>query len=121
MQMSARASLSGTGPISRCKNPGPSNATLQLHSCFDYASLIHCHIAKAFDANHAPPQQICAPAHTQTMQVVWETQLSTADESALQDAMLQRLAEREIGYYGRPGLPRPGAISKGAAPGMVRR
>ena len=51
--------------------------------------------------------------------MVWETQLSTADESALQDAMLQRLAEREIGYYGKPGLPRPGAISKGAASGMV--
>lgn len=54
------------------------------------------------------------------MQVVWESQLSTADESALQDAMLQRLAEREVGYYGKPGLPRPGAITKSAAPGMVQ-
>jgi hypothetical protein len=51
---------------------------------------------------------------------VFESQLSTADESALQDAMLQRLAEREVGYYGQSGLPRPGAITKGAAPGMVR-
>ena len=50
---------------------------------------------------------------------MFESQLSTADESALQDAMLQRLAEREVGYYGQPGLPRPGAITKGAAPGMV--
>ena len=52
-------------------------------------------------------------------QVVWESQLGTADEAAMQDAMLQKLAEREVGYYGKPGLPRPGAI-KGAAPGMVR-
>ena len=37
----------------------------------------------------------------------------------MQDAMLQRLAERETGYYGKPGLSRPGAITKGAAPGMV--
>ena len=53
------------------------------------------------------------------LQVVWESQLGTADEAAMQDAMLQKLAEREVGYYGKPGLPRPGAI-KGAAPGMVR-
>ena len=53
------------------------------------------------------------------LQVVWESQLSTADEAALQDALLQRLAEREVGYYGKPGLSRPGAITKGAAPGMV--
>jgi len=52
-------------------------------------------------------------------QVLWESQLGTADEAAMQDAMLQKLAEREVGYYGKPGLPRPGAI-KGAAPGMVR-
>lgn len=37
----------------------------------------------------------------------------------MQDALLQRLAEREVGYYGKPGLSRPGAITKGAAPGMV--
>ena len=37
----------------------------------------------------------------------------------MQDALLQRLAERETGYYGKPGLSRPGAITKGAAPGMV--
>ena len=54
-----------------------------------------------------------------TLQVVWESQLSTADEAAMQDALLQRLAEREVGYYGKPGLSRPGAITKGAAPGMV--
>lgn len=53
------------------------------------------------------------------LQVVWESQLSTADEAAMQDALLQRLAEREVGYYGKPGLSRPGAITKGAAPGMV--
>ena len=80
----------------------------------------YSHSAEAFNAVHAPPQKMSAQLMAQTMQVVWETQLSTADESALQDAMLQRLAEREIGYYGKPGLPRPGAISKGAAPGMVR-
>ena len=77
-------------------------------------------LAEAFNAVYAPPQKIFAQLMAQTVQVVWETQLSTADESALQDAMLQRLAERELGYYGKPGLPRPGAISKGAAPGMVR-
>ena len=120
MQMSARASLSGTGPISRCKNLGASNAALQLHSCFYQTAMDYSHSAEAFNAVHAPPQKIFAQLMAQTMQVVWETQLSTADESALQNAMLQRLAEREIGYYGKPGLPRPGAISKGAAPGMVR-
>ena len=50
-------------------------------------------------------------------QVVWESQLGGADEAALQDALLQRLAEKEEGYYGRPGLARP--VSKGAAPGGV--
>ncbi len=52
-------------------------------------------------------------------QVVWEVHLSGADEGALQDAMLQRLAEKETGYYGKAGIPRPGATSKGAAPGAV--
>lgn len=51
--------------------------------------------------------------------MVWEKQLSGADEEALQDAMLQRLAEKEPGYYGKPALPRPGALAKGAAPGAV--
>jgi hypothetical protein len=51
--------------------------------------------------------------------VVWETQLSGSDEEALQDAMLQRLAEKEPGYYGKPALPRPGALAKGTAPGTV--
>ena len=52
-------------------------------------------------------------------QVVWEAQLSAADEGALQDAMLQRLAEKESGYYGKAGIPRPGATAKGTAPGAV--
>ena len=51
------------------------------------------------------------------MQVVWEAQLGVVEEAALQDALLQRLAEKEAGYYGRPGSARP--ISKGAASGAV--
>ena len=52
-------------------------------------------------------------------QVVWEIQLSGADEGALQDAMLQRLAEKETGYYGKAAIPRPGAAAKGTAAGVV--
>ena len=52
-------------------------------------------------------------------QVVWEVQLGSEQEAALQDALLQRLAEKEPGFYGRPGPSRP--MSKGAAPGAVRR
>jgi len=65
------------------------------------------------------PQALHCDSSDEYLQVVWESQLGTADEAAMQDAMLQKLAEREVGYYGKPGLPRPGAI-KGAAPGMVR-
>ncbi|BDA49478.1 hypothetical protein COCOBI_14-0960 [Coccomyxa sp. Obi] len=53
-------------------------------------------------------------------QVVWEVQLSGADEGTLQDAMLQRLAEKETGYYGKAAIPRPGATAKGTAPGAVK-
>jgi hypothetical protein len=45
-------------------------------------------------------------------------QLGSEQEAALQDALLQRLAEKEPGFYGRPGPSRP--MSKGAAPGAVR-
>lgn len=51
--------------------------------------------------------------------MVWEVQLGGADEGALQDAMLQRLAEKETGYYGKAAIPRPGATAKGTAPGAV--
>ena len=51
------------------------------------------------------------------LQVVWECQLSGADEAALQDSLLQRLAEKEEGFYGKPGPARP--VTKGAAPGTV--
>jgi len=54
------------------------------------------------------------------LQVVWETNFSAADESVLQDAMLQRLAEKETGFYGTSGLLRPDAVAKGAATGAVR-
>lgn len=51
--------------------------------------------------------------------MVWDIQLSAADEGALQDAMLQRLAEKESGYYGKAAIPRPGATAKGTAAGAV--
>ncbi|KAK9822211.1 hypothetical protein WJX81_006190 [Elliptochloris bilobata] len=52
-----------------------------------------------------------------SQQVVWEAGLGTSDDALMQDCLLQKLAERQPGYYGS-AEPAPGA--KGAAPGAVR-
>ncbi|KAK9819592.1 hypothetical protein WJX72_000101 [[Myrmecia] bisecta] len=54
-----------------------------------------------------------------TQQVVHEMQLAIADESLLQDAMLQRLAEKDPAYYG-PQLSAGMQGTKSAASGAVR-
>jgi hypothetical protein len=52
-------------------------------------------------------------------QVVYESQLGVADDKALQDAMLQRLAEKDPAYYG--GIASTGMVhQKAVAPGSVR-
>lgn len=38
------------------------------------------------------PQAVHCDTSDEYFQVVWESQLGTADEAAMQDAMLQRLA-----------------------------
>lgn len=89
----------------------------QVSFCiFDLASDFQSHCLDSAGSEEPLPLTKHACTHRQ---VVWETQLGGADESAMQDAMLQRLAEKEAGYYGNAGIPRPGATAKGAAPGAV--